>query len=120
MGNRWYVGVLMERSLRSRRSGISTPTRELVGGKAVQGSVRPILVVVLLPGRGMRAGVAGCRAALVEARAMAAGALAGGGGDETLVAAALVAAVGAIDDVTGAAMGNDLLDRIFSRHCIGK
>ena len=107
----------------------------IVGGTAIATSVRtgagigPLAervaaAVAELPrraaGERMRAGVAGCRAALVEAGAMAAAALAGAGGDETLVAAALVAAVGAIDDVTGAAMGNDLLDRIFSRHCIGK
>ena len=30
-GNKRYAGVLMELNLRSRRSGIITPTRELVG-----------------------------------------------------------------------------------------
>ena len=46
----------MERGLRSSRSGIGIATREGVGGDAIQGSERPMLVVVLLPGRGVRSG----------------------------------------------------------------
>lgn len=44
----------------------------------------------------------------------------GGEGEEALVAAALERAIEALDGVTGAGVGTDLLDRIFSRHCIGK
>jgi tRNA modification GTPase len=45
-----------------------------------------------------------------------------GGGflDESLVAADLRRGAAALADVTGAAIDVDLLDRIFSRHCIGK
>jgi len=41
-------------------------------------------------------------------------------GDEAIVAALLRRAVAAIDEVTGAEIGPDLIDRIFARHCIGK
>lgn len=44
----------------------------------------------------------------------------GGEGEEAVVAAALERALEALDGVTGAGIGTDLLDRIFSRHCIGK
>lgn len=40
--------------------------------------------------------------------------------DESLVAADLRRAAASLADVTGAAIDGDLLDRIFSRHCIGK
>jgi tRNA modification GTPase len=40
--------------------------------------------------------------------------------DEAVVAGSLRAAAAALADATGAAIGTDLLDRIFSRHCIGK
>ena len=43
----------MERSLRSKRSGISTATRELIRGEPTERTVRPIAVVVLSPGRGV-------------------------------------------------------------------
>jgi tRNA U34 5-carboxymethylaminomethyl modifying GTPase MnmE/TrmE len=36
------------------------------------------------------------------------------------VAVHLRSAVDALAEVTGATIGTDLLDRIFSRHCIGK
>jgi tRNA U34 5-carboxymethylaminomethyl modifying GTPase MnmE/TrmE len=39
---------------------------------------------------------------------------------EALVAAHLRAAAAALAEATGAEIGPDLLDRIFSRHCIGK
>jgi tRNA U34 5-carboxymethylaminomethyl modifying GTPase MnmE/TrmE len=44
----------------------------------------------------------------------------GGFVDESLVAADLRRGAAALADVTGAAIDVDLLDRIFSRHCIGK
>jgi len=60
------------------------------------------------------------RAALAEAAAAVAAATAGAFVDESLVAAHLRAAAAALADATGAEIGPDLLDRIFSRHCIGK
>ena len=60
-----------------------------------------------------------CEALAMAGEAVAV-ALAGGFVDESLVAAHLRRAVDAVADVTGAAVGSDLLDRIFSRHCIGK
>ncbi|MFM1902430.1 MAG: hypothetical protein RLZZ440_330, partial [Planctomycetota bacterium] len=60
----------------------------------------------------------GCRSAR-ESLAAAAEAVAAAA-DEALIAARLRQAVDALAEVTGAAIGTDLLDRIFSRHCIGK
>ncbi len=65
----------------------------------------------------MAVGMADCAAALAAA---AAAADAVSGGDEAVAAAHLHRAVAAVDEVTGAALGTDLLDRIFSRHCVGK
>lgn len=64
----------------------------------------------------LRACLGECRAALGEALALADR----GAAEEPLVAAAILQAVGALDRVVGADLGTDLLDRIFSRHCIGK
>ena len=57
--------------------------------------------------------VAGARQAVEEA-------LAGRRIDEAVVAGSLRAAAESLAEATGAAIGGDLLDRIFSRHCIGK
>ena len=40
--------------------------------------------------------------------------------DEAVVASHVGRAVAAIGEVTGREVGTDILDRIFSRHCIGK
>ena len=40
--------------------------------------------------------------------------------DEAVVASHVGRAVAALGEVTGREIGNDILDRIFSRHCIGK
>ena len=60
------------------------------------------------------------RRSLAEAAATAARGEAGGFVDESLLAAGLRRGAGALADVTGAVIDVDLLDRIFSRHCIGK
>lgn len=60
------------------------------------------------------------RHSLAEAAATAALGAAGGFVDESLLAAGLRRGAGALADVTGAVIDVDLLDRIFSRHCIGK
>ena len=39
---------------------------------------------------------------------------------EAIVAGMLHQAVAALGEVTGVELGTDLIDRIFSRHCIGK
>jgi tRNA modification GTPase len=61
-------------------------------------------------------GLAAAGKSVEAARAAAAPATA----DEAVVAGHLRAAVDALGDVTGAVIGSDLVDRIFSRHCIGK
>ena len=40
--------------------------------------------------------------------------------DEAVLAAELAQMLAALDEAIGRELGNDLLDRIFSRHCIGK
>lgn len=64
----------------------------------------------------MRVGVNEARTEISQARAAAIGA----GRDEALVAGHLGRAVAALGVITGREMGDDLLDRIFERHCIGK
>jgi tRNA modification GTPase len=68
----------------------------------------------------IRAGLVAARQALAEAEVIAAVGLAGGPAEEPLLAEALLAAIDAIGMVTGHTIGTDLLDRIFSRHCVGK
>jgi tRNA modification GTPase len=68
----------------------------------------------------MRVAAGAAAAALAEARRLVAAAGDGHGIDEAVVAGSLHMAAEALAEATGAAMGSDLLDRIFSRHCIGK
>jgi tRNA U34 5-carboxymethylaminomethyl modifying GTPase MnmE/TrmE len=58
--------------------------------------------------------IAAARAAIVAARDEA------GMADEAVVAGLLHQGIDALGDVTGTVIGTDLLDRIFSRHCVGK
>ena len=44
----------------------------------------------------------------------------GGSLDEALLAVLLRQAIDSLGEVTGAVVGTDILDRVFSRHCIGK
>jgi tRNA U34 5-carboxymethylaminomethyl modifying GTPase MnmE/TrmE len=60
------------------------------------------------------------RRSLAAAAVAVARGASGGFVDESLVAADLRRGAAALADVTGAAIDVDLLDRIFSRHCIGK
>jgi tRNA modification GTPase len=68
----------------------------------------------------LRAGLVGAAAALAGARAIAASGVAGGPAEEPLLAENLLQAIDSIGEVTGHTIGTDLLDRIFSRHCVGK
>jgi len=68
----------------------------------------------------MQVGVSAAREAVVAAGAAAKSARSGGTRDEAIVAGLLHQAVSALGDVTGVELGTDLIDRIFSRHCIGK
>jgi tRNA modification GTPase len=82
--------------------------------------------VATLPPRGPAATVrmaVGCDAAaraVAEARREVLAAISGAAVDEALVAESIRGAVESLAEITGAAIGGDLLDRIFSRHCIGK
>jgi tRNA modification GTPase len=68
----------------------------------------------------MQVGVAAAQEAVVAASAAAAASGSGQPRDEAIVAGLLHQAVAAIGGVTGVEIGTDLIDRIFSRHCIGK
>ena len=69
----------------------------------------------------MRVGVVEAQQAIVAARtAIATARDEMGMADEAVVAGRLHQAIDALGDVTGAVIGTDLLDRIFSRHCVGK
>ncbi|MFM7245655.1 MAG: GTPase [Planctomycetaceae bacterium] len=68
----------------------------------------------------MRVAAASATVALAEARSLVHEVAAGHGADEAVLAGSLRAAADALAEATGAAIATDLLDRIFSRHCIGK
>jgi len=68
----------------------------------------------------MRAGVARAGAAVADALSIAAVGRSGGAAEEPLLAESLMVAIEVVGEITGATLGTDLLDRIFSRHCIGK
>lgn len=68
----------------------------------------------------MHVGVAAALDAVEAASAAARVARGGGPQDEAVVAGFLRRAIAAVDEVTGVEIGSDLIDRIFSRHCIGK
>ena len=81
--------------------------------------------VMSLPATGsatlrMRVAAEAALAAIDEAATSVCRGLDGHGIDEAIVAGMLRAAAEALSEATGAAIGSDLLDRIFSRHCIGK
>ena len=82
--------------------------------------------VATLPPRGPAATVrmaVGCDAAaraVAMVRREVLAAISGAAVDEALVAEGIRGAVESLAEITGAAIGGDLLDRIFSRHCIGK
>lgn len=68
----------------------------------------------------LRAGIAAARDPLDEARKSLAGGPDGLPLDEALLAVLLRQAIDALGEVTGAVIGTDIIDRVFSRHCIGK
>ena len=69
----------------------------------------------------MRVGVAEAEQAVAASlAAITAARDAIGMADEAVVAGLLHEVVDALGEVTGTVIGTDLLDRIFSRHCVGK
>ena len=103
---------------------IATSARTGVGITRLRAAIHA--AVAALPPRGTPATVrmaAGAGAATVAIDAAFRAARAAGDGaavDEAIIAASIRTAAECLADVTGAAIGTDLLDRIFSRHCIGK
>lgn len=119
------IDVVTRSDLRaSPAAGIATSSRT---GQGIDDLATAILAALSqLPPRGSPATVrlaAGCDAARQAlAATLAAIAAAGPSGlaDEAIVASHLRRAADALAGVTGAEIGTDLVDRIFSRHCIGK
>ena len=68
----------------------------------------------------LRAGVTAARQPLQSAYQLLAGTADGLPADEALLAVLLRQAIDALGEVTGAVIGTDIIDRVFSRHCIGK
>jgi len=68
----------------------------------------------------MQVGVAAARDAVGEAYTKVLRDHRDGGRDEAVVAGLLHQAIASLGEVTGVELGTDLIDRIFSRHCIGK
>jgi tRNA U34 5-carboxymethylaminomethyl modifying GTPase MnmE/TrmE len=69
----------------------------------------------------MRVGVNDAQRAIAAAQAaITAVGNESGMADEAVVAGLLHQGIDALGDVTGTSIGTDLLDRIFSRHCVGK
>ena len=79
-----------------------------------------------LPSRGspatlrLQVGGAAALQGVEEARRLVGQGAPAGTADEVLVASALLRAIESLGEVTGAEIGTDIIDRVFSRHCIGK
>jgi tRNA modification GTPase len=123
-------GPVVRVRTRADRGGAETPAgtidTSVRDGRGIE-ALRAALAaaVASLPrwdGAGARlaAALARCAEEIEAGERIAARAREGGEGEEAVVAAALERAIEALDGVTGAGIGTDLLDRIFSRHCIGK
>jgi tRNA modification GTPase len=101
-------------------NGIATSVATARGIEPLRAAIQA--AVASLPPRGtaatvrMAVGIAAARAALDAAVAES---HAEGAADEALVASHVRRAVDALGEVTGVEIGTDLVDRIFSRHCIG-
>jgi tRNA modification GTPase len=105
-------------------AAIATSSRIALGLDDLRSAIAR--AVAALPGRAasgtlrMSVGIAAAARHLAAASGLIASSPPDHGADEALVAGHLRAAVEALGEVTGADLGTDLLDRIFSRHCIGK
>jgi tRNA modification GTPase len=101
-----------------------TSSRENIGIDALRRAI--LQEVASLPAAStgatvrMRVGIDAARQSLAAAAEIAAAAQTGAACDEAIVAAHLGYAIAALGEVTGVELGNDLIDRIFARHCIGK
>lgn len=103
---------------------IRTSSHQRIGIESLKKAI--FQAVARLPDNGsaatlrMAVGVEAALRSLVAARQHAAAGLEEIGNDEAIVASFLGRAIDALGEVTGAEIGNDIIDRIFSRHCIGK
>jgi tRNA modification GTPase len=105
-------------------AGLATSSRSGVGIDDLRRAIHA--AVAALPPSGatatarMAVGAEAAKTAIAAARRQTEAAIAGGAIDESIIAAGVRSAVEALGEVTGATLGTELLDRIFSRHCIGK
>jgi len=102
------------------------PTSSLTGVGVDRLRAGILAAVAALPARApaaterLASGCAAARRALAGAMQTAIAASAGAAVDESILAGHLRRAAEELAEVTGATIDADLLDRIFSRHCIGK
>jgi tRNA modification GTPase len=122
------IDVLTRCDLAAARSapdgGIVTSSRDGTGIESLRTAIFKAVAALPSPAASatlrMSVGVDAARRALERARGIAAMVGPAGGPDESIVASVLNQAIEALGEVTGAEIGNDLLDRLFARHCIGK
>jgi len=103
-------------------TGTEHETSGVTGGGIIELRKRILDTVARLPPGGSSATVRlaiGVQSARAELAAVTT-AVAAGIVDEAVIAGHLRRAAEALAEVTGASVGLELLDRIFSRHCIGK
>ena len=107
--------------------GIATSSRAGIGIDALRRRI--IAAVAARPAHAptatlrMSVGIEAAKRSLEAARGILPAARSAGGEgdvDEAIVAGFLNRAIHDLGEVTGAEIGNDILDRLFSRHCIGK
>jgi tRNA modification GTPase len=127
-----HPGIRIDVITRCDRGSAAAPVSAAIATSAHTGAgidrLRDAIrgAVVSLPPRGspatvrMAVGASAASTAIDATMARARAAAAGAAIDEAVVAASIRTAVESLADVTGAAIGTELLDRIFSRHCIGK
>jgi len=105
-------------------SAIRTSSVTAAGIAALRSAI--LAAVAKLPPRSspatlrMTVGLDAASTAVAEARRLVGLSGVAGLPDEAVVAGCVRRAVESLGEVTGAEIGVDLLDRIFSRHCIGK
>lgn len=108
----------------SGQSAIATSSPERIGIEQLRKAI--FRAVAQLPASGssatlrMAVGIEQALESLVRAKSHAASGPDEQNNDEAIVASFLARGVEFLGEVTGVEIGNDILDRLFSRHCIGK
>jgi len=108
----------------SGQNAIATSSPERIGIEQLRKAI--FTLVAQLPASGssatlrMTVGIEQALESLFAAKSHAASGPDEKKNDEAIVASFLARGVESLGEVTGVEIGNDILDRLFSRHCIGK